>query len=145
MAPPEARGYENRANLYATLHQYAMAIRDYDRSIELDSRNPRAFINRAIAYDRAGHHAFAAADHAKAIHLDPTNAEALNGRCYVLIEQGDPQQALGFCNRALAVAHDDAEIWDTRGLANLQLGRYADAIRDHSTALRSNPRLASSL
>ena len=89
-------------------------------------------------------------------------AEGLNARCWArATADRDLQKALDDCDRALdmrpsgdaetgsiirqPLAADDPDILDSRGLVYLRLGNPHDAINDYDSALKINPRIASSL
>jgi tetratricopeptide (TPR) repeat protein len=54
------------------------------------------------------------------------------------------QAALSDCNEALRLKPDSATL-DSRGLTYLKMGQWDSAIDDYSSALRLDPKLASSL
>src|SRR5262249_6295688 len=90
----------------------------------------------------------AIADYGEAIKLDPSRAVAWNGRCWArTIKRKNPelQGALDDCNKALALETNIAEIFDSRGLVYLKLGKYDESIADYDRALALDPRLATSL
>jgi hypothetical protein len=53
--------------------------------------------------------------------------------------------ALRDCDRALQLKPDNADALDSRGLVNLELGRYPEAISDYSASLEKNPHSVSSM
>ena len=56
--------------------RYKKAIKDYDRTIELDPEFAMAYYHRGICYRNLGQHEKSIEDHSKAIELDPDNAHA---------------------------------------------------------------------
>jgi tetratricopeptide (TPR) repeat protein len=71
------------------------------------------------------------------IALDPRDADAYNNRSWTRAATDDLQAALSDCDRALRLDPGLTIELDSRGLANLKLGRTAEAIRDYSDASHS--------
>ncbi len=70
-------------------------------------------------------------------------AEGYNGRCWArALWNHDLDKALADCNQALKLAPGTFAYLDSRGLANLRLAHYDDAIRDYDAALRQQPKYA---
>lgn len=92
-----------------------------------------SFLNRGWAlveqgdYDRAFHSLSAAGRNRLPSELEATR-RALLGVC--LVNQGQPERALEDIDAALALRPDFADARFTRGLANLGLERYEDALKD---------------
>lgn len=143
---PLAWAYANRGTGYKRINDLDRALADYNQAIALDPAYAIALYNRGSLYDGRDDHARAIADYDAAIRSDPNYADAYNGRCLARAEAGiDLAQALSDCNRALTLHPGDAYILDSRGLVYLRLGRYDDAIADYDTALKTDPKIASSL
>lgn len=53
------------------------AMEEYQKSIDLDPRNPRPYNNLGVAYAAAGRKEDARAQYKKALELDPAFAEAV--------------------------------------------------------------------
>jgi tetratricopeptide (TPR) repeat protein len=96
-------------------------------------------------------------------HRDNENqAKGLNARCRLRASANrDLQSALDDCNRALALrpfapetlesrirralAAENPDILDSRGLVYLRLGRLKEAVHDYDAALQGNPDMPNSL
>ena len=63
--------YYNRGLAYANIGEYQLAIRDYDKVIELDPEHAEAYCFRGLAYDNLGDYRQAIGDYDKAIESDP--------------------------------------------------------------------------
>jgi Flp pilus assembly protein TadD len=68
--------YNNRGNAYQSKGQYAQAIADFNKAIELNSKDDGAYTNRGVAYSKKGQDNQALADYNKAIELNPKNNTA---------------------------------------------------------------------
>jgi tetratricopeptide (TPR) repeat protein len=60
--------------------QYALAVEDYTRSLELNPSNIKTFNNRGYSYAKSGNYEAAIADYDQAIQLDPSNSHAYHNR-----------------------------------------------------------------
>jgi tetratricopeptide (TPR) repeat protein len=58
-----------------------------------------------------------------------------NGGEYLSLEQ----EALGNFARALELEHDDAEVYEKRGVLHQVRGRWAEALEDYEMALKLEP------
>ena len=72
----------NRGFAYDKLGSFDLAIKDYTKSIEIDSSNAYAYYNRAISYDKKGEIEKTIEDFSKAIKLIPTKADFYLNRGY---------------------------------------------------------------
>ena len=62
------------------LKQYKEAIADYDKAIELNPKDAKAYYNRGNAKHQLKQYKEAIADYDKAIELNPKDANAYNNR-----------------------------------------------------------------
>ena len=131
LAPPNADARLQLGSMYGTLGDYSAALSQVDQWLS--------------------HHPLAA-----------EQSTGLNTRCWIrATTDRELHDALADCNRALslrpyeaeqfgtmvrkAVAPEDPDILDSRGLVYLRLGSLVDAIHDYDSALSVKPDLASSL
>ena len=146
LSPADADTIRFRANAYVAQKRDALALADYDRAIILTPDNPINFQLRGYLYQIRGKYRLAIADFSTAIEMQPRLASAWNSRCWTRGVAGiDLAAALSDCDKAIALAPSNANAWDSRGLVFLKLGRYRDSIESYSTALKRDPRLATSL
>jgi tetratricopeptide (TPR) repeat protein len=81
-----------------------------------------------------------------AIQRHPDNAGLLNERCWSRATGNiELELALADCDRALALAPNNAAFLDSRAMVKLRLGRTEEAIADATAALAAAPRLAPAL
>jgi tetratricopeptide (TPR) repeat protein len=75
--------------------------------------------------------------HRQVIALDPVNVIALNNLAWLMaLRGGNGVEAQELIQRAIANAGTVAALLDTRGVVNLALGKYDDAIQDLEDAVR---------
>jgi Caspase domain/Tetratricopeptide repeat len=96
-----------------------------------------------VSHAKDGEYQLAIKDFDEAIRLDPQHAEALNNRCWVRAVIGQLQDAMNDCNEALRLGNRYA--LDSRGLVELKLGLFKNAISDYDAALVLDSKQASSL
>jgi tetratricopeptide (TPR) repeat protein len=132
----------NRGNLGGSIEAMNAAIK-------LDPRYTKAYLARASAnfmFKRLG---AALADADLAISLqersanvsDPKSAIAYTGKCFLLSEFGKQGEALGVCDRAVALAPNNAMTRTIRGLVATRLGNYSVAAADLERAISLDPNL----
>jgi tetratricopeptide (TPR) repeat protein/predicted aspartyl protease len=115
-APKQAGVRLELGNLYERIHNYPVAITQFDEWI-------------------SAHHPD-----------DVEMPRARNERCWVRALTGQGlDQALDDCNFAVHREPKTASFHDSRGLVYLRLGKYDKAIADYDAALALNPKIAWSL
>jgi tetratricopeptide (TPR) repeat protein len=142
--PAYVKPLNNRGVAYLRKGEYDLAIEAFDEAITLNPNYGEAFANRAGAHLKKHEFDRAARDYDAAIGLDPNLKAVRSGRCWTRAILGALQAAMEDCNRALQ-GTTDAATYDSRGLIYLKMGQLGAAIDDYSSALRSEPKLASAL
>jgi tetratricopeptide (TPR) repeat protein len=119
----------------------AQALRDFDRSIELNPNDAVVRYNRAFAWHKLQEYTKAICDLTDAIALDATDADSyvLRARCHRALS--NHRDALADYTRALALnpAMQDADLFTERGLTLIALHRSAEAVADLTRALEIEP------
>jgi tetratricopeptide (TPR) repeat protein len=143
--PSVAWAYSSRGSAYLSKGNLAKAIADFDVAIKLDPKSADTFYNRGIAYTDKGDFTRAKTDFDSAISLNPNDAGALASRCYVRAVTGSElDAALADCTKSLGL-EANGYTNDSRGLVYLKLNRFAEARADYDTAVKEDPKSASSL
>ena len=94
-----AGAFGNRGNAYAKKKDYAPAIRDYNKAIEIDPTHAVAFNNGGNAYDDKKNAAIR--DYNKAIEIDPNDALTMMFMGLAYKEKGDKEKARIWYEKAL--------------------------------------------
>ena len=122
---------------------YAGAIADFDRAIELDPDYALAYLNRGNAKSFKGDHEEAIIDFDRAIDLDPSNAEAYYNRGIAKRMRGDYDGAIADYDRTIEFDTNHAVAYNNRGTAKGANGDYVEAIADFDRAIELDPNYAS--
>jgi len=77
--PSDAKIYSNRAACYTKLTAFDLALKDCDKSIELDAGFIKAYLRKGNVLKAMGQHQKAMDVYEKAMEIDPNNAEAKQG------------------------------------------------------------------
>jgi tetratricopeptide (TPR) repeat protein len=93
--------YAMRALAYSLKGQYATAIHDYDKAIEMHPDFAVALNNRAWAYFRWGKAETGLPDVEKSLKLNPTAAHSLDTRAHIRQTLGQPKAALHDYSKAM--------------------------------------------
>lgn len=133
--------FNNRGTAYSDEREYQNAIRDFDRSITLDSTDAKVFHNRALAYFSLHRPAQAIEDYGRAIALDAKQAQSFEGRGDVYLETGQHARAVQDYSRAITLNPGGAIAFGNRCFANDMLGKFVEAIKDCDRAIALNPKI----
>jgi len=147
--PKNAAAHNNRGTAYLSLAKAGTtptdpqpgealdrAIADFDRATTLAPGAPEAYFNRALAYIRRGETARWLQDLDRVLVLDPDHLGAHNALCWAYALDAQPEQALPFCESAVAL-DPNGPARDSRGIVYAQMGRYGEAIVDFEAYLVS--------
>jgi tetratricopeptide (TPR) repeat protein len=144
--PKFSMAYGNRGDAYKNKGDFDRAIADFNEAIRLNPKDAKAYNVRGLTYEAKGDLDRAIADFGQLIALRQ-NADAYNRRCWARALAGTDLQggALADCNEALRLAPNAGYIFNSRGLVQLKLGAFAQAINDYSAAIAQDGRDADSL
>jgi tetratricopeptide (TPR) repeat protein len=100
--------------------QFARAIEDYTRAIQLMPDYADAYSNRGADYNNLGRYDLAIHDLSEAIRLDPRESTNFKNRSFALAKKGDYKRALADLERAVKLNPRD-----TQAAYYLRLARQA--------------------
>jgi tetratricopeptide (TPR) repeat protein len=157
--PLKSEDYFNRGVDFYQREKYELALKAYDKVIELKPDYATAWHNRGFALDELGRHeeALKAYDKAielksdyvdawynheealkaydKAIELKPDYADAWYNRGFALGKLGRYEEELKAYDKAIELKPDDVSAWTNRGVALDELGRYEEALKAFDKAI----------
>jgi tetratricopeptide (TPR) repeat protein len=135
--------YANRGLAYLRKLDYARAIADYNKVIEIDPMNAPVYINRANAYLNKREYHLAIADYSRAIEINPKQTTAYLGRGIGYELQGEYDRAIANYNKAIEVDPSKyPQAYEHRGDAYYFKGESDRAIADYNRAIEVDPKYA---
>jgi len=140
--PNHRIGLQGRAACRLADGSYDLAVRDYDRVIELNRSDAQLYYNRGCAHLAAGRLGAALADFNKSIELDELHLlanMAYNNRGITQAKRGDYESALADFNEAVRINAADPLAYRNRALAHKLLGNHAAADADLVKAAEMAP------
>jgi tetratricopeptide (TPR) repeat protein len=140
---PSSAAYSNRCLAEIHLEDYATAIEDCTQALQLNSKEPESYLNRGLAYHRIGQPAEAIADYDRLLQLKPHDFRAYYNRGLAQADQQAYREAIVDYGEAIRqVTPLDhltlAEIHNDRGLAELWLEHWPQAIASFTQAIQFN-------
>ena len=126
----------NRGNILDIKGEYDLAIKDFDRAIQLEPKFALAYYNRGIAHFNKGDFDKAIEDYTTAIELDPQLAPTYNNRGVVYFNKGDFDKAIEDYTTAIQQDSQSARAYYLRAEAWLHQKEWDKAKADFTTAKR---------
>ena len=140
--PGDGEGYYKRGLVKSSFGEYAEAIEDFNKAVELKSHLASNYFNRGKAQFNLGKYTEAVEDFDKAINrkqgatLQGADfAEAYYNRGRANYELGNHKKALENFDKAIELKDDFAEVYHNRGRAKHRLGKSEEAVADFSKAI----------
>lgn len=136
--------YGNRAVAFVRQGDSLSAMSDYNRAIELASKDARWYSNRGNLYSDIGDYTAALRDVNQAIRLDPKLPEARNnlGRIYIQLKEFDRE--IEEFDELIDMNPQNARAFANRGAAYGDKLEFDRAIEDYTEAIRLDPSQAQS-
>jgi eukaryotic-like serine/threonine-protein kinase len=143
LEPRLAHPYRLRARLYLERNEPALALRDFDRAIELESTESPFRLDDHVERGRlllsAGNYAEAIGSFDLAMALQKDHALAQRLRAEALFRLGRFEEVIQAFDRYLQTGKPLESVYRGRGLARAELGQYPGAIEDFTKALELHP------
>ncbi len=142
---PSSAAYSNRCLARIYLADYPGAVTDCTQALQLNPKQPESYLNRGLAYHRLGQPAEAIADYSQLLQLKPHDFRAYYNRGLAQVEQQAYHAAIVDYGEAIRQATPLdrsalAAIYNDRGLAELWLEHWPQAIADFTQAIQFNDR-----
>lgn len=122
--------YRSRGRRRFEASDYDGALADYDKSIEMDAKDPKSFRGRAMVHEAAGDMRKAIADWTSAIEIEPHHAPTYRNRGLTYGRMGNLDQVISDCSIAIKLNPAYALAYRTRAIAFNQKGDNASANQD---------------
>lgn len=115
----------NRGIAYQNLGRHELALKDYQRVIDLDPAHPQSYGNRGNVFDALGNFDKAVADYTKGIDLKNDYTDAYYNRGWVYLKRQNYLAAAGDFKKLLELQPDDIETMFSLAEAYLMLNEHA--------------------
>ena len=127
--------YNNRGIDYGEKREYDLAIKDFEKAIEIAPEFAEVYKNRGNAYLNKGSFDLAIKDFNKAIQLEPDICDFYIHRSGAYTITGNFENAINDLNKALRLNLNDPDIHFLRGIAYTNTQKFSEAIDDFNKAL----------
>ena len=107
--------YNNRGSIYSSKGQIDLAIKDYNKAIELKPNDASLYYNRGLAYNKKGKVDLAIKDFDKAIELSLNDADVYNNRGDAYGTKGEFDKAFTDFRKAIELKPDCASAYYNLG------------------------------
>lgn len=134
--------YVNRSGAYRAKGDFAHAIADLDKALQLNPTSAFVLAERASIHHAKGDLDPAIVDYARALQLDKNLTTAYSGRARAYLAKGDLDQAIADYDQAIKGDPRLASAYDGRGLAFSAKGDLDKALADFSEAVTLDPKFA---
>lgn len=134
--------YTIRGITYIEIGNYQKAIKDFNKSIQINPDYASVYHYRGKAYEKLGNYQKAIQDFSRVIELLPHKAEAYNNRGLSYKNLGYYQKAIKDFDSAVKLEPRYFEAYNNRGSIHATTGNYKEAIRDFDMAIELNPKAA---
>jgi tetratricopeptide (TPR) repeat protein len=135
---PSVTAYVNRGLAFIERREFARAVEDLDRALQIDPRDVYALCTRSDARLRQGDVRGALTDAEEAVKIDPGHAPAYFRRA---LARPDPRDALSDLTEAVRLDPGQYVYFNQRGLIRGRMEDWNGAIADYTEALRLFPML----
>lgn len=137
----DARIYLQRGIIHQAQGSFEYALRDFDRALALQPNLDAAYEGReSVLAQQVASYRDELARLDEALQRTPNDAAMLNARCWLrTVNNDDLDAALADCNASLAIAPNDPNVHDSRGLVHFKRGEYAASLADYEAAVSLQP------
>jgi len=132
----------DQAGELARKGDYAAALTEWRKAVELDPEDGKARYHLAFALDKQGELDEAIAQYQKAVEFDPNNAAAYSNLAVALTRAGKLADGIEAYGKSLAIDPKNALAEGNLAAALIQAGRTDEAVDHVNKALQLDPELA---
>ena len=124
---------------YFLSQQFDNAVKDFDKYIRKEPKDPSAYLNRGASYLFLGDTLKAVSDYNKAIRLDRFDPEGYVRRGRVYASQNKYDLAIADMDKAIALDTTNTFAYFNRAIMYYEQERYSEAMSDLNRVLRDEP------
>lgn len=143
--PNDHRGYNYRGLAYTGRKMYKDALRDFNKSLSIDSKFIPAYSNRADAYYKLEEYDNARKDYTVLIKNNPKDAYAYFARGIVNLASIEESDAIDDFTVVINLEKDNYKAYVNRGIAYYKNKKYTLALEDWQSAIKINPNMQAEL
>lgn len=138
--PGEPKHHVRRAMVWSLRGEPAKMLADYQRAIELGTRDPNAYVNRGVQLATEGKYDQAIADYSTALQFGSKDSSIYFNRAVAYYGKGDFAKSLEDYGVAIQRGERSYSVYISRAMAYAALGQDAKAIEDYGTAIGLDPK-----
>jgi len=131
--------YVQRGKQYFALHEFELAVNDYNKALELDDKLDAAYFGLGMAKGRMGLVKQGIEDLTIFINRNPNNSVAYTKRGVRYIWSGELDNAKKDLSKAIELDPKNAEAHDDLGVVNASKGNYDQAVWHFQNVIRIDP------
>jgi hypothetical protein len=114
------------AQAFMQAERYGLAYNLYKRAVELQPRIPGIWNNLGLICLKMLNPVEARSYLHRSLKLDTKSWAAMNNLALAEVNDGKPQAALELCKKSLSIDHNQWDVHETMGYANLMLGNWTE-------------------
>ena len=145
--PGSLKVYEQVGNFLMSINQYELAIKNYNKILEVDSTNYVVLVSRGRSYRKLSKYTEAFADLNRAIDLNPDHSLGFEVRAFAYLESKRFHEAVNDFTTLIALSKNEgpefadthAFTYNNRGFAYYNLGMLDQALEDINLSLQMVP------
>lgn len=122
-----AVNYINIAHSFIENEDYVKAIENYEKALELNPKDEKAWNNKGVALRELGKYEEAIKCYDKALELNPKDEDVWNNKGNALSALGKPKEAIKCYDKALEFNPEKDFIWKNKGNDLVKLGKDEEA------------------
>lgn len=111
-------------------NQFAQALAEYNKALEIDPQNADVYFNRASVYQKQGNTQAALADYKKIIEINPNFSQPHVALGQIYEDEGRPDKALAEYSKALELNPNYGAAYSRRAALYFTKGEYKKALED---------------
>ncbi|MDO8446224.1 MAG: tetratricopeptide repeat protein [Deltaproteobacteria bacterium] len=132
-------GYNNRGQAYLMRGEYAKAVSDLEKAVELNPLHTNANYNLGVTYGKLGRLEDAIRQHQAAIRLSPNNPYYHSSLGSIYLKQMCFDEAVREYNAAIELNPNDPSYYNYLANTYYKMGRLDDAILEYQAAIKLKP------
>ena len=118
------------SKIYQENKKYSDALIKINEAIILDNKNAELYYLRGEIHFALNKYNESLKDYEKAIEINPDSKESLNGKILSVAFMGELKDALDLADEAIKNSPSDPNFYYSRGIINLERGKYVKASED---------------